>query len=203
MFSYNRLSAAMTSALAASAAVSEKKMRISALEEYGLSCLVTLARTGPGGHTSITEVAQAEGLSVPYASKLLSILRKAGLVTAVRGRGGGFTLARRPRQISLQEVITALGGPLIDPDHCTRYTGQLDLCVHVGNCSVHDVLHGLAGYLSERLGRTALQDIIDTGQGGFGHWPGLKKVARGSLLPVTTKTSTRNQAKTNVADVKH
>jgi Rrf2 family iron-sulfur cluster assembly transcriptional regulator len=136
-------------------------MRITALEEYGLRCLVTLARKGHRKQTSISEIAEIEGLSVPYASKLLSILRQAGLVRAVRGRGGGFSLTRHPGELTLLEVITTLGGPLIDPEHCARYTGQLDLCVHSGNCSVQEVLHGLAGYLSEWLSQTTLQDLIN------------------------------------------
>lgn len=110
---------------------------------------------------SISEVAEQEGLSVPYASKLLSILRKEGLVTAERGRTGGFTIARAPESINLLEVITALGGPLIDPNHCEKFTGQLDRCVHEDQCSVHNVLDGLAGFISEQLRTRTLQDVLD------------------------------------------
>jgi Rrf2 family protein len=110
---------------------------------------------------SISEVAEQEGLSVPYASKLLSILRKEGLVTAERGRTGGFTIARTPESINLLEVITALGGPLIDPNHCEKFTGQLDRCVHEDQCSVHNVLDGLAGFISEQLRTRTLQDVLD------------------------------------------
>jgi len=136
-------------------------MRVTALERYGLRCLVTLARQGPNRQLTIAEIAEMEGLSVAYASKLLSILRQAGLVTAVRGRGGGFCITRHPSEVSLLEVITALGGPLIEPDHCARFTGQLDRCVHTKNCSVYDVLDGLAGYLGELLANTKLQDLVD------------------------------------------
>lgn len=134
-------------------------MRITAVEEYGLRCLLTLARSGPGEQMSISKIAAMEGLSVPYVSKLLALLRKAGLVTAVRGCGGGFSLSKDPGAISLYEVLQSLGGPLIDPDHCERYAGQLDQCVHHENCSVHDVLGGLAGYVREFLADTSLEDI--------------------------------------------
>jgi len=143
-------------------------MRISALERYGLRCLVTLARKGPNRQLSIAEIAEIEGLSIPYAAKLLSILRRVGLVTAVRGRGGGFCITHHPREVTLFEVITALGGPLIAPDHCSRFTGQLERCVHTGNCSVHEVLDGLAGYLGELLSGTTLQDLIDSEKAGAG-----------------------------------
>jgi Rrf2 family iron-sulfur cluster assembly transcriptional regulator len=129
---------------------------------------MALARKGPNRQLSIAEIAEIEGLSVAYASKLLSILRRTGLVTAVRGRGGGFCITRHPREVTLFEVITALGGPLIAPDHCTRFTGQLERCVHTGNCSVHEVLDGLAGYLGELLSGTTLQDLIDSEKAGAG-----------------------------------
>jgi len=136
-------------------------MRISATEEYGLRCLLQLARQGIDGQLSISDIAEAEGISVPYASKLLAMLRKAGLVTAERGRKGGFSISREPSEIDLHEVITILGGPLIDPDHCTKMSGQLDVCIHGGKCSVHDILGGLAGYVANFLAQTSLQDLID------------------------------------------
>ena len=137
-------------------------MRISAVEEYGLRCLLTLARQGRDGQLSIADIAEREGLSVPYASKLLALLRKEGLVVAERGRGGGFSVARPADEISMYEVITALGGPLIDPNHCTKFSGQQEECVHADNCSVHTVLGGLAGYIQEFLSQTTLGDLINS-----------------------------------------
>lgn len=129
-----------------------------------MRCLLQLAKKGTKDQLSISDIAEMEGLSIPYASKLLAILRRAGLVTAERGRGGGFTIAREPNEINLYEVLTALGGPMLDPNHCGRYTGLLDQCVHVNSCSVHDVLGGLAGYIQEFLSGTTLEDLISKDQ---------------------------------------
>ncbi len=141
-------------------------MRITAVEEYGLRCLLALARKGPKGQLSISEIASAEGLSVPYASKLLAILRRSGLVLAARGRGGGFSITREPSEINLYEVLSALGGPLIDPDHCQKYSGQLQQCVHVEKCSVHDILGGLAGFVQEFLSQTTILDLLNGERSG-------------------------------------
>ena len=141
-------------------------MRITSLETYGLRCMLAIARTGPGGQLSISEIAASEGLSAPYASKLLSVLRKAGLVTAVRGRKGGFGISRAPEEITLLDVLTALGGPLIDPDHCTKFTGQMDECVHFESCSVHGVLDSLAGMIASTLGQTTLASLIKQDSSG-------------------------------------
>jgi len=142
-------------------------MRISAVEEYGLRCLLALARQGTENQLSISEIAEVEGLSVPYASKLLAILRRAGLVTAERGRGGGFSIATDPANINLYEALTALGGPMIDPKHCSRFAGQKDQCVHTERCSIHDVLGGLAGYVQSFLSRTTLSDLITADSSGL------------------------------------
>ena len=57
-------------------------MRITAVEEYGLRCLLTLAKEGTAGQLSISEIAEKEWLSIPYASKRLGILLKSGLMMA-------------------------------------------------------------------------------------------------------------------------
>jgi Rrf2 family iron-sulfur cluster assembly transcriptional regulator len=155
-------------------------MRITAVEEYGLRCLLTLARRGPGEQLSITEIAEMEGLSVPYVSKLLSILRKVGLVTAERGRTGGFSIVRPPDQISLYEVMVALGGPLIDPAHCQKHSGQLEQCIHIKSCSVQDVLGGLAGYIQEFLTDTSLKDLAFGLPSGF-----IQKAREGTTIADT------------------
>ncbi len=136
-------------------------MKITALEEYGLRCLVAIAKSGEQGQLSISEIAEMEGLSIPYTSKLLSILGKAKLLDAVRGRSGGFSLARPAENINLMEITMALAGPLMDSNHCEKYTGLLDECVHLDNCSVYNVYSGLAGYVTEYLQSTTLADMID------------------------------------------
>jgi len=131
------------------------------MEGYGLRCMVALARKGTAGQLSISEIAQLEGLSIPYTSKLLSSLRKIGLVESVRGRKGGFRIAREPDKVHLLDVIVGLGGPLIDPEHCRRFSGQLDECVHHDNCNVHYLFGGLARYIADFLNRTTLQDLVE------------------------------------------
>jgi Rrf2 family protein len=158
-------------------------MRISSTEEYGLRCMLVLARGGPEAQSSISDIAEAEGISAPYASKLLGILRRNGLVEASRGRHGGFYLTRPADKISLLDVLTTLGGPLIDPDHCAKRTGQLVACVHGTHCSVHDVIGGLAGLVAHVLGRTSLQHVID------GNLP---TMGPGSVIPLPVMNAASN-----------
>src|SRR3954447_18752312 len=99
-------------------------MKITAQEEYGLRCLLQLARAAEGHSLTIPEVAAAEGLSTPYVAKLLSVLRQAGLIESVRGRSGGYRLARLSREIGLGSFLLMRGEPLFDePSYCQDHAG--------------------------------------------------------------------------------
>src|SRR3954470_15511369 len=87
-------------------------MKITSQEEYGLRCLLQLARAQ--GSLTIPDIAAAEGLSVPYVAKLLSVLRQAGLIDSERGRTGGYRLAGAPADVSLGQVLLVLGERLFD-----------------------------------------------------------------------------------------
>src|SRR4051794_25568289 len=92
----------------------EPTMKITAQEEYGLRCLLKVAQTPAGESLTLQEIASAEGLSVPYAAKLLSVLRQGGFLDSVRGRSGGYKLAMPPVSIGLGSLLLTLGEPLFD-----------------------------------------------------------------------------------------
>lgn len=145
-------------------------MRISSIEEYGLRCLIALGTQGKEKQLTIPELAQIEGLSEPYVGKILSLLKKGKLIKSVRGRNGGFSLSRPPDKISLLEAITTLGGPLIEHDHCNKYTGLLERCVHYDCCSVRYVLGGVIEYIGEFLTKTTLADVIKSHEMSNHEW---------------------------------
>src|SRR5436309_3276725 len=114
-------------------------MKITAQEEYGLRCLLRLARAREGSSLTIPEVAAAEGLSEPYVAKQLAVLRKAGLIDSARGRSGGYRLAKTPAEIGLGSLLLVLGEPLFnEPEYCEQHKGTATngSCVHHGACSL-------------------------------------------------------------------
>src|ERR1051325_4933517 len=109
-------------------------MKISAQEEYGLRCLLQLARAEVMGESlTLGQLARLEGISTANAGKLLWILSKAGLVQSTRGIKGGYSLARPASDIRLNQVIRVLEGEPAE-SHCKSYAGVLDACVHTGDC---------------------------------------------------------------------
>jgi Rrf2 family protein len=141
----------------------EVNMKITAQEEYGVRCLLRLARAAPGRAVPAREVAATEGLSLPYATKLLSVLRRAGIVEGKPGWGAGFRLAKAPADIGLGSLLLILGEPLFDdPDYCRRHAGtETDgACVHQGACSLRALWHGLEQWLRSTLDRITLADLL-------------------------------------------
>ncbi len=115
-------------------------MKISAQEEYGLRCLLQLARAETLGESlTLSQLAGLEGISAANAGKLMWILSKAGLVQSTRGIKGGYSLARPASQIHLNQVIRVLEGEPAE-SHCKSYAGVLDACVHTGDCGIRPVL---------------------------------------------------------------
>jgi Rrf2 family transcriptional regulator, iron-sulfur cluster assembly transcription factor len=134
-------------------------MKISALEEYGIRCMLLLATCGQEETLTLPEFRVREGLSVPYAAKLLIILKRAGLVRAVRGRKGGYALAKSADRIMLKEIFDALGEPAFSSSLCSRHTGQLDICVHQDDCKVKVIWKSFDSFISQIMARITLADV--------------------------------------------
>lgn len=137
-------------------------MKLSAQEEYGLRCLLQLAREGAGRSLTLSQLSHREGISVPHVAKLMRVLRRHGLVTSTRGQAGGYTLARAAGELTVGEVLGALGGRLFDPSFCERHTGVETLCTHMGDCSIRPVLRRLQDAFDHVLGQLSLQSLICT-----------------------------------------
>src|SRR5262249_60639555 len=99
-------------------------MKISSQEEFGLRCLLRLARAEEGPSMTIPEIAAAEGLSTPYVAKILAVLRQSGLIESVRGRAGGYRLAGSPADVTLGTVLVVLGEPFFAEGCCPQHAGS-------------------------------------------------------------------------------
>lgn len=141
-------------------------MKLSAQEEYGLRCLLQVARRATGGSATIPEIAEAEGLSPHNAARYLATLRRSGLVDSERGPHGGYSLARPASRITVAEVVAALGGPLYDPTFCDHFTGAEENCCHTPvDCSIRGLWMRVQEAVDGVLSRTSLQDLQDAAHG--------------------------------------
>lgn len=136
-------------------------MKISAQEEYGLRCLLQLARHHSSERpVTVREVAEREGLSTAYAEKLLHQLAKAGLARSARGVRGGFRLSREPSDISVGDVVRALGSFLTHAAICQRFTGDESRCVHHKDCGLRPVWTTVNYHIQKLLDRLPLTMLL-------------------------------------------
>ena len=137
-------------------------MKLSSMEEYGLRCLLQLARAGGGASLTIAELGSREGISVPNVAKIMRILRRAQLVRSTRGKAGGYSLTRLPAEVRALDVIAALGGRLFDTGFCDRHAGVSRHCLNTRDCSIRPVLRGLQQAVDQVLGELTLASLLGT-----------------------------------------
>jgi len=155
-------------------------MHLSSQEEYGLRCLLQLARHEGEAPLRIQDISEAEGLSAEYVAKLMRILRQGDLVSSTRGASGGYRLARRPEEISLWEAISVLGGPLFPDGFCESHPGALRDCVHSTGCSIRALWRSVSELLRHALSGVTVKDLQRPESEAF-TWLSLGGLAAGEL----------------------
>jgi Rrf2 family protein len=136
-------------------------MQLLAQEEYGLRCLLELARHDAKPRT-IQQIAEAEGLSPDYAAKLLRELRRGGLVESTRGAAGGYRLARAPGAITAWDAITVLGGALFPDGFCECHPGRAERCVRSQDCALRAIWRAADDAVRSVLSGVTLADLLTT-----------------------------------------
>ena len=102
-------------------------VRLGKLTDYGLLLLTCIARTPAASLRTARDLAKETRLPLPTVSRLLQELLKSGLLVSHRGTKGGYALARKPREISVVDVVAALEGPIALTECSTEVTGMCDL----------------------------------------------------------------------------
>lgn len=144
-------------------------MKLSAQEEYGLRCLLQLASSPAGSVVTVREIAAQEGLSGAYVEKLLRRLSRDELTRSVRGTKGGYLLQRPAEDITLGEVLRALGGMPKVQLICTRFTGDRATCVHYDNCGIRSVWSVVIHRLEQMLDQIRLSDLVQQDETAMGN----------------------------------
>ena len=126
-------------------------MRVPIKVDYGVRALVDLAVHAEDGPVQTAEIAQRQGIPVPYLDQLLTTLNKFGFVNSRRGPQGGHTLARPPRDVSVGEIMTTLDGnaPILEcihePNECSIYDSCVQRDVWV---SVEEAIQSVLGSIT-------------------------------------------------------
>jgi len=149
-------------------------IRMRKLTDYGIVLLAHLARNPARATCNARCLASEAHLPVPTVSKILKALARAGLLVAHRGVKGGFSLARRPEEISMAQIISAMEGPIAITE-CSDDVPRI--CKLEPWCPVGTNWQKINRAVRQALENIKLSEMTCSLRGGF---PPL--VARGKIL---------------------
>ncbi len=132
-------------------------MILSTRSTYGVRAMLALAMHTSSKPLMVREIAEQYHLPATYLEQLMGLLRKAKLVTAIRGAHGGYLLARSPSEISLIEIIEVLEGTLTLTD-CPTSTG---CCGQPDTCALQEIWYEATNALHGVLQSVSLASLVE------------------------------------------
>jgi len=132
-------------------------MRITTKGRYGLRAVINLAMANHSRPVSIGSIAADEKVSSEFLEQIFFKLKKAGIIRSIRGPGGGFVLDRKPQEISVHDILEAVGEThgLVP---CTLHAKIL--CEREDQCPAHEIWQGLQKTMETYLSNVTLKDIL-------------------------------------------
>ena len=134
-------------------------MRVTTKGRYALRAITNLALVGSDRPVPIKQIAGEEEISPEFLEQIFFKLKKAGIVSSVRGPGGGFILERDPAEISVKDIFDAVGEGLA----ITPCTGEDD-CDRQEICLVHDVWKEASTHIVGYFENLTLRRVMDMNQ---------------------------------------
>ena len=131
-------------------------LRLSTKGQYGVRAMFEIARGYPTTPTTIKDIAKRQGVSVAYLEQILNTLRRAGLISSVRGPGGGYLLSQKPARTSIGAILKTLEGPVA----ITSCLDPQEGCSRVDSCVTHLLWRSLGQKIEDFLSTMTLADLL-------------------------------------------
>lgn len=143
-------------------------MKLSTKGRYGLRALIDLAACSEEEPVSISCIASRQDISERYLEQLMALMKKAGLVSSIRGAGGGYVLAKPAGDISVGDVLRALEGNL-EPAECAAFHPEKG-CKASANCVTKHVWQKINESINRTVDEMKLDELVEESRalGGSG-----------------------------------
>ena len=132
-------------------------MRISRKSEYAIRSLVAMARHQRSW--SIQELSVQEAIPIKFLEQILLALRHAGYLAAKRGVGGGYTLRRRPEEITVGDVIRTMDGPIAPVPCAAVKPTESCTCPNPRTCALRLLMTDVQVEISSMLDAKTIDDL--------------------------------------------
>lgn len=138
-------------------------MKLSKRGEYALRSLINLGIAAKVGRSlvRVSDLAKAEDLPVKFLEQVMQQLREAGYVKSVRGKHGGYQLARPAARIAIGSVVRLIDGPLA-PIGCVSQTAYEPCnCPDEAHCGLRMLMLDVRNAIAAILDRYTLADVVE------------------------------------------
>jgi len=125
---------------------------------YGTRAMLDLANFYGRGPVLLRDIAKRQEISIKYLDRILSTLKAAGLVKALRGAKGGYELNRNPSKITLAQIVKALDGRT----ELVECVGNRDYCKRINFCIMNDIWSQLSNAIEAMLDSKTLEDLVNS-----------------------------------------
>lgn len=132
-------------------------MRLTTKGRFAVTAMIDLALRQSTGPVTLAAISQRQHISLSYLEQLFGKLRRNSLVESTRGPGGGYTLGRDARDISIADIISSVDEPM----DATSCGGKENCNGEAGRCMTHDLWSKLNARMHEFLSSVSLQDMVD------------------------------------------
>lgn len=132
-------------------------MKISTRTRYGIRAMFELAANYGAEPLQIRIIAKRQNISVKYLEQLMAILKSAGFVRSIRGARGGYLLAKPPSKININELFSALEGPVVTVE-CVENESY---GAKVADCIARVLWVQVQEAIQSTLQSVTLQDLVD------------------------------------------
>lgn len=133
-------------------------MMISTRGRYALRVMIDLAEQNSDGYVSLREIAKRQEISEKYLETIVRFLTQEGLVSGVRGKGGGYRLTRRPEEYTAAEIL-GVAELSLSPVACLEKGAKP--CPRAEQCRTLPLWRGLDKVVMDYLGQYTLADLIE------------------------------------------
>lgn len=133
-------------------------MMISTKGRYALRVMIDLAQNNTGEFISLKDVAQRQEISMKYLEMIVSLLNKGKMVESQRGKSGGYRLARKPSEYTVESILTLTEGTLA-PVNCVENGAKN--CDRATGCITLPLWQKLDNVIGEYLESVTLEDLIE------------------------------------------
>ena len=136
---------------------------VSTRGRYALRVLADMAERRSERWLPLGEIARRQNISEKYLESIVKSLVKGGILTGLRGKGGGYRLARSPEEITVRQVLLITEGSL-SPVACLEEGAPP--CARMAGCRTREMWQGLDRVIREYLDGVTVASLMDGGQPG-------------------------------------